>query len=274
MDFNKEKFVHRASEWQPISTYKQRHIFRKGKYVDIVEYKIPTKITNNKGKKLLWFSDLHLWGNLKVDEKIAEESSLFINDLSPDYLVYGGDLVMYSSALPMVRDFFQSLPESRKLAILGNWEYAKKWLTVEDWDKFFTDCDFKLLINESCEFDNFFFYGTDDLRRGKPSSPVNIPQNKEIIFLAHSPDAYIHICDSDIASLKTLVLCGHTHGGQVRLPFYGALLTSSRYWRKFDYGHFTNSKNASNMIVSSGLGCSTFPIRFGCRRELVLVSFV
>ncbi|MDD5599662.1 MAG: metallophosphoesterase, partial [Victivallaceae bacterium] len=73
---------------------------------------------------------------------------------------------------------------------------------------------------------------------------------------------------------SNLVLCGHTHGGQVRIPFLGALLTSSRYWRKFDYGLFENSRSGSHMIVSAGLGCSTVPVRLACRRELVLVSMI
>ena len=275
LDFNRDKFPRRALEWRRVSSYQQRPVLRSGKCVDIVEYKIPAVIPANKGKKILWFSDLHFWGNLEIDEEVADESSVFINDLQPDYLVYGGDLVIYSSVLPKVRNFFRSLPEkSRKMAVLGNWEYARRWLRHKDWRKFYAASGFKLLVNESCEFDEFFFYGVDDLRKGRPAGPAEIPDNKEVVFLAHSPDAFIHISNRRTLGKTNLVLCGHTHGGQIRVPFLGALLTSSRYWRRFDYGRFANPRNESNMIVSGGLGCSTIPLRVACRRELMLINLV
>lgn len=275
LDFSRDKFPRRAAEWRRASSYRQRQVLRRGKLVDLVEYKIPTVIPANKGRKILWFSDLHFWGDLEIDVDVASESLLFINELQPDYLVYGGDLVKYSSVLPRVRVFFKALPEnSRKMAVMGNWEYARKWLKLEVWREFYTSCGFELLVNESREFDELFFYGVDDLRKGNPEIPAEIPDNKEIIFLAHSPDAFIHIGDGETLEKTNLVLCGHTHGGQIRIPFFGALLTSSRYWRKFAYGHFVNPENKCNMLVSGGLGCSTLPIRIACRRELMLVNLV
>ncbi|MDD5697848.1 MAG: metallophosphoesterase [Victivallaceae bacterium] len=275
LDFSGKKFAESASEWQQVNSYKQRRVLRSGEYVDLVGYEIHTAMPKNKGRTLLWFSDLHFWGNLETDEKVAAESSVFINELQPDYLVCGGDVIMYSSALPKVRTFLQSLPaKSGKMAIPGNWEHAKKWLRMKDWRNFYDQAGFSLLVNAGCSFDEFFFYGTDDLRKGKASGPEEIPPGREAVFLTHSPDAFVHISTSKILEQTTLVMCGHTHGGQIRLPLWGALLTSSRYWRKFDYGHFVNSQSGSNMIVSSGLGCSTISLRIACRRELVLVNFV
>ena len=274
MDFAKEKFTHRAKGWRRVSSYKQRQILREGEYVDLVKYEIPAKLPASKGKKIVWFSDLHFKGHHEFEEKILTESLDFIKEINPEYVIYGGDVVTYSSVLPMVRDFLNTLPEnSKKMAVLGNWEYSKRWLKHRDWRGFFESSGFKLLINESCEFDDFFFYGVDDLRKGESAAPKNIPDDKEIIFLAHSPDAFIHISNTEMLERTSVVLSGHTHGGQIRLPFIGALLTSSRYWRKFDYGHFVNKKK-TNMIVSSGLGCSSIPLRISCRRELALITFV
>jgi hypothetical protein len=243
--------------------------------MDVVEHEIPAAIPANKGKKIIWFSDLHFRDDLETDKKVMQECSAFINELQPECIVYGGDVVIYSSTLPIVRTFLKSLPEkSHKMAVLGNWEYAKRWLTQDDWREFFDSAGFKLLVNEACEFDDFFFYGTDDLRKGEPSRPAKIPADKEVIFLAHSPDAIINISSRKMLEQTNLVLCGHTHGGQIRLPFLGALLTSSRYWRRFDYGRFINSKSGSSMVVSSGLGCSTIPLRVSCRRELALINLV
>jgi len=275
MDFAREKFTHRVRGWRRVSSYNQRQILREGEYVDLVKYEIPAKLPSSKGKKLIWFSDLHFKGYNELEEKILEECLDFSRDINPEYIIYGGDVVTYSSVLPMVRDFLKSLPEkSKKMAVLGNWEYSKRWLKHRDWRAFFESSGFKLLVNESCEFDDFLFYGTDDLRKGEILGPKEVPDDKEIIFLAHSPDAFIHISNNEILEKTSLVLSGHTHGGQIRLPFLGALLTSSRYWRKFDYGHFVNNKAATNMIVSSGLGCSSIPLRVSCRRELALITLV
>lgn len=274
IDFAKEKFTHRAKGWQCVSSYNDRKIVRLGESIDVVKYDIPAKIPANKGKKILWFSDLHFSGNWEIEKRVLAESLEFIKQIQPEYVVYGGDVVNYSSTLPVVRYFLKSLPEeSQKMAVLGNWEYSKRWLKQKDWRDFFDSCGFKLLINEDCETDEFFFYGTDDLRKGKAARPDEIPDDKEVVFLAHSPDAFIHVSNNKILRQTSLVMSGHTHGGQIRLPFLGALLTSSRYWRKFDYGHFVNSKK-THMVVSAGLGCSTLPLRVSCRRELALVTFV
>jgi len=274
MDFAKEKFTHRAVEWRKVSSYNQRQVVHKGKFLDTVKYEIFAKHVTSKGKKILWFSDLHFSGKHKIEESVLEESLEFIKKSQADYIVYGGDVASYSSTLPRVRDFLNSLPaKAKKIAVLGNGEYSKRWLKHENWREFFESSGFKLLINQSCECDDFFFYGTDDLRKGRSSKPRDIPDDKEVIFLAHSPDAFIHIGTNQILERASLVLSGHTHGGQIRVPFLGALLTSSRYGRRFDYGHFTNSQEC-NMIVSSGLGCSTIPLRVSCRRELALIEFI
>lgn len=271
-DLAREKFTHRAKKWRRVSSYNDRKLALPGETVDVVKYEFPARLPANKGKKILWFSDLHFSGSRVVEEKVLEESSEFIKQIQPDYIVCGGDVVSYSSSLPVVRDFLQNLPEkSQKLAVLGNWEYSKRWLKSKDWKKFFKDSGFELLINEGLELDEFFFYGIDDLRKGHTAKPHDIPDDKEVVFLGHSPDAFIHISSNKILRKTSLILSGHTHGGQIRVPFFGALLTSSRYWRRFDYGHFVNAKEV-HMLVSAGLGCSTLPVRLSCRRELVLVT--
>lgn len=274
MDFAKEKFTHRAAQWRRVSSYDQRQLLRSGEFVDIVKYEIPARLPSSKGKKILWFSDLHFDKEQENEEKILAESLEFIKRINPDYVVFGGDVTRYSSYLPVVRDFLKSLPEdSKKMAVMGNWEYSRRWLKHKGWREFFDSSGFKLLINESYESDDFFFYGIDDLRKGEALRPKKVADDKEVVFLSHSPDSFIHISNRKILEKSSLVLSGHTHGGQIRFPFLGALLTSSRYWRRFDYGHFINS-HKGNMIVSSGLGCSTIQLRVSCRRELVLIDFV
>lgn len=87
------------------------------------------------------------------------------------------------------------------------------------------------------------------------------------ILLCHRPelfDAYVR-CGAD------LVLCGHAHGGQIRLPFIGGLYAPNQGWLpKYDGGLYSEGK--THMVVSRGIGNSTFPLRFYNRPEIVLVE--
>ncbi len=106
------------------------------------------------------------------------------------------------------------------------------------------------------------FRGVDDLegtlaKITDSSSPA--------LLLAHEPDIF-----PKVPSRIDLTLSGHTHGGQVRLPFVGAPLVPSRYGQRFAYGHIVDQKR--QLIVSGGLGCSILPVRFRVPPEIVLIE--
>jgi predicted MPP superfamily phosphohydrolase len=106
------------------------------------------------------------------------------------------------------------------------------------------------------------FRGADDLpgmlaRVGDDSTPV--------IMLAHEPDIF-HKGPERVA----LTLSGHTHGGQVNLPFIGRPIVPSAYGQRYAYGHVVEDDR--HLIVSGGLGCSGLPVRFGVPPEIVLVE--
>lgn len=86
------------------------------------------------------------------------------------------------------------------------------------------------------------------------------------ILLTHSPDTFPEIKDK-----VNLVLAGHTHGGQVKIPFFGAVFVPSIYGRRYAEGLF--NENGLKMIVSKGLGTSQLPIRFNCKPEIVVIEF-
>ena len=89
------------------------------------------------------------------------------------------------------------------------------------------------------------------------------------ILLSHRPElfeSYAH-CNID------LVLSGHAHGGQFRLPFIGGLIAPDQgIFPKYDAGLFTNG--STNMIVSRGLGNSIIPIRFNNRPEVIVIKLL
>ena len=67
-----------------------------------------------------------------------------------------------------------------------------------------------------------------------------------------------------------LILAGHVHGGQVRLPFFGALICPSKYGTKFASGDFKETQN--RMIVTKGLGTSILNVRFCDIPEIVVIE--
>lgn len=87
------------------------------------------------------------------------------------------------------------------------------------------------------------------------------------VLLSHRPELFETYAANDI----DLVLCGHTHGGQFRIPFIGApIVPDQGLFPEYDAGLFTD--NNTNMIVSRGLGNSIIPFRINCRPEVILIT--
>lgn len=105
------------------------------------------------------------------------------------------------------------------------------------------------------------FRGVDDL----PGTLKQVRTSDPVILLAHEPDIFV-----DVPERVSLTIAGHTHGGQVRLPFVPPVWAPSRYGARFAYGHIVES--GRHMIVSGGLGCSKVPLRLGVPPEIVRVT--
>ena len=87
------------------------------------------------------------------------------------------------------------------------------------------------------------------------------------ILLSHRPELFESYVGSDI----DLVLSGHAHGGQFRLPFIGGLVAPNQgLFPKYDAGLYTES--STQMVVSRGIGNSIIPVRFNNRPEIVIVE--
>ena len=92
-------------------------------------------------------------------------------------------------------------------------------------------------------------------------------ENSYTILLSHRPELF----ESYVSSGIDLILCGHAHGGQFRLPFIGGLIAPNQgLFPKYDAGVF--SDHNTHMMVSRGLGNSIIPFRFNNRPEIVLVE--
>ena len=117
---------------------------------------------------------------------------------------------------------------------------------------------------------HIWLMGVDDPYLGKDLLDVALEQvddSSTKVLLAHAPNILTTASDNKI----DLVLVGHTHGGQVRIPLVGAVVVPGQeLFPKYDYGIY-HSKTTT-MIINCGLGESVLPIRFDNKPEIVLVT--
>lgn len=127
-----------------------------------------------------------------------------------------------------------------KLRIFG----AKDHLYVNDWEMFADECRKILESNE---------------------------QVGDVLVLEHSPDLFPVITGKNMISKDfKLMLAGHTHGGQVRLPFLGSIVVPSSYGQKYVRGHVKDK--GVDMFVTTGVGTSILPIRFLVPPEIAVIT--
>jgi predicted MPP superfamily phosphohydrolase len=106
----------------------------------------------------------------------------------------------------------------------------------------------------------FYPRGMDDL----PGTLAQVSDAGPVILLAHEPDIF-----ATMPGRVALTLCGHTHGGQVRLLGYSPRVPSD-FGNRYAYGRV--SEGGRDLIVSGGLGTSKIPVRFGVPPEIVEVT--
>lgn len=121
--------------------------------------------------------------------------------------------------------------------------------------------------------DPTFYWGGESLENGeivdREISAISVPEDTYTILLTHRPELFSVYVKNHI----DLVLSGHAHGGQFRVPFIGGLFAPDQgVLPKYTAGIFTEGN--TKMIVSRGLGNSIFPFRINNRPELVVVKLL
>jgi uncharacterized protein len=131
---------------------------------------------------------------------------------------------------------------------------------------------FTPLVNQAVRIQvagvDLWIAGVDDLTEGRPdlaAALAGVPEGAPVLLLAHNPDIWL----DPLVERVDLVLSGHTHGGQVRLPGIGAAHTQGTHLsRRRPAGWF--QRGQTRMFVSRGLG-ESIPLRFGVRPQIALI---
>jgi predicted MPP superfamily phosphohydrolase len=221
------------------------------------------------GFQVLHLSDLHIDGM----DGLAEALSGMLGELEPDLCVMTGD---YRFAIegtcewiyPRMRSILSSVRAKYGVyGILGNHDPCEVAFGLEA-------LGVNMLVNEAAKItksngsvwlagvDDPYDYRCHDLK----SALDPVPADGFKILLAHTPELYGESADRGVH----LYLCGHTHAGQVRLPWIGPVLQNADCPRSYAHGHWRHGE--MHGYTSAGIGCSMLPIRFNCPPEIVLIE--
>jgi predicted MPP superfamily phosphohydrolase len=229
------------------------------------------------GQRLLLFSDLH-WS--KGSDSAAVALVQAVNGLEADWLLFAGDLIRYLEFWEPAAGILNRLRARRgKAAVPGNRERVHGWLSCERWQQLFAETGFRLLLNSVWrpqQSPGLLLAGLDDGRRGTPDltslRQADCATADLRVLLSHTPDSVARAGPGPFADI---VLCGHTHGGQIRVPGLGAVYTSSAYGRYFDHGWYSRRQDGALMYITAGVGVTgRGPLRrrIRCAPELVVLE--
>jgi predicted MPP superfamily phosphohydrolase len=210
-------------------------------------------------------SDLHVASLGRRESRLLR----FLDEERPDVIVITGDSVsdedvQTDAAYVPVRALLSQLRAPLGVfAVRGNWE---NWRRLRGERAFYEEAGVTLLVNEAAPVrDDVWVLGLDDAANGTPEpdrARERVPDGVFRIVLFHSPVAFARV-----AGREELALAGHTHGGQVRIPFLPPL------WMPPGADGYVEGwyeKQGTRLYVSRGIGTSIAPVRLFCRPELAI----
>jgi predicted MPP superfamily phosphohydrolase len=221
------------------------------------------------GFTIAQLSDLHLGPYVGADEIRAAVAAT--NQLQPDAIVLTGDYVTREAdRMDECANELRALSAaSGVFSVLGNHDY---WSGPEHITRALESNSISVLINNAVPIERagarLWIAGVDDVweRRADLDSALRlVPSTELTILLAHEPD-YAELAKHHAIDLQ---LSGHSHGGQVRLPHWGAPILPY-LGKQFPIG----LKQADSMWVytNRGIGVVSPPVRFNCRPEITLLT--
>ena len=245
-------------------------------WVEVTEIRIAVDrpILDRDRVRLVHLSDLHLEEELGGRERRALEE---VRKAKPDLILLTGDYMNTRRARGALSEFVKELVSvARVYGVEGNWDSKFEVARI------FREAGARLL-NDETEL-------IDGPGRGLRLVGMGIHPKASLgellrdrndgaytVYLRHKPEGV----DDLLPSLRTrgpavdLFLCGHTHGGQVCLPFWGAVVTMSKHHKTYERGLYDVGGTA--MVVNRGLGMEGGPaprVRFLSRPEVTVIDLV
>ncbi len=224
--------------------------------------------------KVVLFSDTHFGEFYSTDNvtKIVEK----INEQEADLVIFVGDLFdnykrdIEKIDLDLVTKQLSEI-KGEKIAVRGNHDIGGGFEFL--FNDFMENCGFDVMINESRFLEEFGvnLVGFDDLMLGKKNLDIYVQNNEYYnLFIMHEPDGAKMLS----GNANGLVVGGHSHGGQVNIPFL------SQYFmppgaQDYIIGMYDkeDTKLTNDVFVTTGIGTTFIPVRLFCPPEIVVVNF-
>ena len=232
------------------------------------------------GLRIAVISDIHAGGSFINDKKLHTIVDR-TNALHPELIVILGDFMSSNGwtsrrvepevFAPVLKNF--NAPFGT-YSVLGNHDW---WYNGAKVRTGLEQNGIKVLENEALRIEArgvpLWLVGLADLwTRPQLVEPQHIeqtvakvPDGQTMIALTHNPDIF-----PSIPERTPLLLAGHTHGGQVRFPLIGSVVRASVYGERYESGHVF--ENNHHLFVTTGIGTSIMPVRFGVTPEIVLLT--
>ena len=227
------------------------------------------------GLRIAVLSDLHV-DNWSVTENKLRTIVARTNQLQPDLIVILGDYMSSNGWVTrrvepevfgaVLKDLHAPLGV---YSVLGNHDWWYGGMRVR---RGLEQNGIKVLEDEAAQIDvrgtSLWLVGFADLwtrPQGIAGTVAKVPEGQPLIGLTHNPDIF-----PNVPSRVQLLLAGHTHGGQVRFPIIGPVVSSSDYGDRWVQGHVFADNH--HLFVTTGIGTSIVPVRFGLPPEIVLLT--
>ena len=221
--------------------------------------------------RIVQVSDLHVHGIGTLERQLLEP----LHDAQAGLLGITGDAIDRSACLPALDTLLAEFPTApRRLAIMGNWEY-KSGAGLRSMERTYERHGIELLVNRSVTLEHrgrtIRVTGLDDIMGGRPDAIAALQDARPVdqhLVLAHCPITRDSL-QMPSGHPVSLVLSGHTHGGQVA-PF-GIATHLPPGSGRYVAGWYRDG--GPPMYVSRGIGTSLLPIRIGATPELVQLEW-
>lgn len=211
-------------------------------------------------------SDIHFRAFSERERKTLKK----LKEINPDYIFITGDLIDWTTKkwkeLDQFLEILSRIPKKKIYIVFGNHEHRNK--NLKKLIEILKKKEIQILNNRSVLVDGVYLIGVDDphlgfdqLDKAVEGVDMKIPK----ILLAHSPEIFRKVNFNNV-----LVLCGHTHGGQINLPLVSNLILPLKYDRKYKSGFF--GEDYKWLYVNRGIGWTFLPFRFNAKPEITIIK--
>lgn len=233
------------------------------------------------GLRILLISDLHCNPLLCKNKRVIQQ----LKNEAPDVILLAGDMISKYGKKEnhRVPAFLKALIEIAPVVYgFGNHEevlrtdfpeqFAEYKKKVEEMGIFFPDNEVVSLVLQGKNVDfagltlkhEYYYKRERKFLPVEATEALTIPRPERTVLLAHFPDHF-----EAYAKLAPLVVSGHNHGGIIRLPFVGGLISPQLYLPPYTRGCY--QKDDSTMVVSAGIGSHSLPARLFNRIEYCII---